>query len=166
MDTIMLVIKDMTGNCTIKGFEKAIILQHFSHGVTLPLTGDAANTERTSGRPQFSEMSFSKMTDQSTPSLYNACAKGDKLGDAVVHIGRNEGGEFMLLMKYTLSNAMVSNINTSGGGGGEPSDSFSINFTKITSEFTQQNADSSKKGTASFGWNLATNVPDAATKVA
>ena len=45
MDTIMLVIKDMTGNCTIKGFEKAIILQHFSHGVTLPLTGDAANAD-------------------------------------------------------------------------------------------------------------------------
>jgi type VI secretion system secreted protein Hcp len=38
-----------------------------------------------------------------------------------------------------------------------PSDSFSINYTKIASEFTQQNSDSTKKGTASFGWDLATN---------
>ena len=109
-------------------------------------------------------MNFSKMTDQSTPSLYNACAKGDKLGEAVIHVGRNEAGVFMSLMKYTLANAMISNINTSGGGS-LPSDSFSINFTKIMSEFTQQNADSSKKGTASFGWDLATNVADAATKI-
>ena len=165
MDTIILDIKDMKGNCTVKGFENMIMLNSFSHGVALPLTGDTANTERTAGRPQFSEMNFSKMTDQSTPSMYNACAKGDKLGAATIHIGRNEGGIFMLLMKYTLTNAMISNINTSGGGG-VPSDSFSINFTKIQSEFTQQNADSSKKGTASFGWDLATNVPDAATKVA
>ena len=82
--------------------------------------------------------------------------RGKKLGDATIHIGRNEGGAFMSLMKYVLTNAMISNINTSGGGG-VPSDSFAVNFTKIKSEFTQQNADSTKKGTASFGWDLATN---------
>jgi type VI secretion system secreted protein Hcp len=107
-------------------------------------------------------MSFSKMTDQSTPSLYTACAAGSKLGDAIIHIGRNEGGKFMSLMKYTLANAMVSNIGTSGGGG-VPNDQFSLNFTKIQSEFTQQNADSTKKGTATFGWDLATNKAAAAS---
>jgi type VI secretion system secreted protein Hcp len=117
---------------------------------------DAANTERTGGRPAFSEMSVSKTTDQSTPALYQACAEGKKLGDATIHIGRNEGGAFMLLMKYTLSNAMVSGISTSGGMG-LPSDALSINYTQIKSEFTQQNPDSTKKGTASFGWNIETN---------
>ena len=156
MDVIILDIKDVKGNCTMDGYADKIILNSYSHGVALPLSGDAANTERTAGRPQFSEMNFSKMTDQSTPSLYAACTEGKKLGDATIHIGRNEGGKFMSLMKYTLTNAMISNINTSGGGG-VPSDSFSINFTKIKTEFTQQNADSTKKGTADFGWDLATN---------
>lgn len=156
MDVILLQIKDLKGNCTIDGHADEIILNSFSHSVALPMSMDAANTERTAGRPQFSEMSFSKMTDQSTPALYAACTEGKKLGDATLHIGRNEAGKFMSLMKYVMSNAMVSNINTSGGGG-VPADSFSLNFTKITSEFTQQNADSTKKGTATFGWDLATN---------
>ena len=156
MDVIILEIKDMKGNCTVDGHANEIILNSYSHGVALPLSNDAANTERTAGRPQFSEMNFSKMTDQSTPALYTACVQGKKLGDAIIHIGRNEAGKFMSLMKYTLTNAMVSNINTSGGGG-MPSDSFSLNFTKIKSEFTQQNADSTMAGTASFGWDLTTN---------
>lgn len=156
MDVIMLEIKDVKGNCTIDGHADQIILNSYSHSVALPMGTDVANTERTGGRPMFSEMNFSKMTDQSTPALYAACTEGKKLGDATLHIGRNEAGKFMSLMKYVLTNAMVSNINTSGGGG-VPSDSFSLNFTKITSEFTQQNADSTKKGTATFGWDLATN---------
>lgn len=156
MDVIILEIKDLKGNCTITGHADQIIVESFSHGVHLPMSGDVANTERTTGRPQFSEMTFSKMTDQSTPALYAACTEGKKLGDATIHIGRNEAGVFMSLMKYVMSNAMVSNISTSGGGG-TPADSFSLNFTKITSEFTQQNADSTKKGVATFGWDLATN---------
>lgn len=156
MDIILLKIASVKGNCTITDHADEIILNSFSHSVALPMSMDPANTERTAGKPQFSEMSFSKMTDQSTPALYAACTAGTKLGDATLFIGRNEAGVFMSLMKYVMTNAMVSNINTSGGGG-MPADSFSLNFTKITSEFTQQNADSTKKGTATFGWDLTTN---------
>lgn len=155
-DVIMLKIKDIKGNCTIDGHTNEIILNSYGISVMLPMSGDPANTERTAGRPNFSEMNCSKMTDQSTPPLYAACAEGKKLGDAVIYIGRNENGKYMSLMTYTLTNAMISNINTSGGGG-MPSDSFSINYTKIKYEFTQQNPDSTKKGTADFGWDLETN---------
>lgn len=157
MDVIILEIALIKGNCTLQGHVGQIVVNSFSHSVALPMSGDMANTERTAGRPQFSEMSFSKMTDQSTPALYSACTAGTKLTTATVHIGRNEGGVFMSLMKYVMTNPMVSNISTSGGGG-MPSDSFSLNFTKITSEFTQQNPDSTKKGVATWGWDLTTNI--------
>jgi len=157
MDVIIIDITGIKGNCTFKGYTDKVILNSFSHGVALPMSGDPSNTERTMGRPQFSEMNFSKMTDQSTPLLYAACAQGKKLGTATIHIGRNEGGEFMSLLKYELTNAMVSNINTSGGGG-SPSDSFSLNFTGLKTYFTQQNSDSTKKGTADFGWDLTLNA--------
>jgi type VI secretion system secreted protein Hcp len=62
----------------------------------------------------------------------------------------------MLHMKYVLTNAMVSSISTSGGG--DMGDSLSLNFTQMTSEYTQQNTDSTKKGNASFGWDLSKNV--------
>ncbi len=157
MDTIILEIKDIKGNSMINGHADKIILNSFSHSVSLPLGMDAANTERTLGRPNFSEFQFTKETDQATPALYAACAAGTKLGDASVFIGRNEGGEFMLQMKFVLSNVMVGSISTGGGGGGL-SDSFTLNFTQVTSEYTQQKTDATKKGNAAFGWDLATNT--------
>jgi type VI secretion system secreted protein Hcp len=156
MDTILLQFKDIKGNSLIDGFADGIQILSFSHSVAMPMTSDSANTERTLGRPSFSEFSLNKSTDQSTPALYAACAAGTKLGDATISIGRNEGGKFMLHMKFVLSNAMVANIATSGGGS-DMMDSLSLNFSAMTSQYTQQNPDSTKKGTAPFGWDRATN---------
>jgi len=156
MDTIILQLGTIQGNSTIKGFENQIILHSFSHAVSIPIGTDTSNTERTMGRPNFSEFSVAKATDQSTPAMYAACAAGTKLGTATISIGRNEGGVFMLQMKYVLTNAMVSNITTSGGG--EMMDSVSLHFSGITSEYTQQNVDSTKKGNAPFGWDLSVNA--------
>lgn len=162
MDTILLEIKNIKGNAMIDQHKDSIIIDSFSHSLRLPLTQDPANSERTLGRPAFSEFQITKTTDQSTSALYAACAAGTKLGDATILVGRNQSGKFMLQMKYVLSNAMVSSINTSGGG--MLADSFTLNFTKITSEYTQQNADSTKKGNASFGWDLVANKAAAAPK--
>ncbi|MGG1947618.1 type VI secretion system tube protein Hcp [Trinickia sp. NRRL B-1857] len=156
MDTVILQFKDIKGNSMIDGYADGIILYSFSHSVSMPMNSDTSNTERTMGRPSFSEFSVTKATDQATPALYAACAAGTKLGDATISIGRNEGGKFMLLMKYVLTNAMISHIST-GGGSSEMSDSVTIHFTQITSQYTQQSTDSTKKGNASFGWDLAAN---------
>ncbi len=155
MDITILEITDIKGNCEIDGYKNQIILQSFSHGVSLPLQMDASNTERTAGRPIFSEMNFTKMSDMSTPVLYAACVSGKKIGDAKIHIGRNENGVFMSIMEYVLRDAMVSNISTAGGT--LPMDTFSLNFNQMKMDFTQQNPDSTKKGTANFGWDLVTN---------
>lgn len=162
MDTILLQIKDVKGNSTIEGYADTIILDSMSNGVSLPLTTDMANTERAMGRPSFSEISVSKSIDQSTPALYSACAAGTKLGDVTIHVGRNESGKFMPLLKYTLNNTMVSSINTGVSGGG--ADNLSLSYSKIAIEYTQQGVTGDKAGTASFGWDLAKNAPVAAPK--
>lgn len=143
------------GNCSINGYADKIIVNSYSHGVHLPLQHDASNTERTAGRPSFTEISFSKMSDLSTTELYKACTQGTKIGDAKLHVGRVENGTYMPFFTYTFTNAMISQISTSGGGG-VPSDSFTINFTKIQCDYTQQQADSTKKGTGTWNWDLTT----------
>ncbi len=147
------------GNCTIAGYIDKIIVSSYSHSASIPLQMDAGNTERTAGRPMFSEISFTKMSDLATTELYKACTQGTKLGTATLHVGRVENGKYMSLFKYELANAMIANIST-GGGGGIPSDSFSINFTKIKCDFTQQQADSTAKGTGTWNWNLETMKAD------
>jgi type VI secretion system secreted protein Hcp len=156
MDTIILSIASIKGNSSLAGFENKIIIESFSHGVSLPMNVDVGNSERTLGRPIFSLMALTKMSDVSTPPLYAACAAGTKLGEVTVEISRNQEGASMSLIKYTMANAMISAIHTNGTAGGA-ADSFSISFTKVTSVFTQQKSDASAKGNAQFGWDLTLN---------
>lgn len=151
--------KDIAGNCTIKGFEGKVIVNSFSHSAYLPMGSDASNTERTLGRAVLSEMSFSKSSDLATTELFKACTKGAKIGPATLNIGRVENGAYMNFMTYVMDNAMISQMSCSGGGG-IPNDSFSINFTKIKADFTQQQTDSTKKGTGTWNWNLETMKAD------
>jgi type VI secretion system secreted protein Hcp len=151
--------KDITGNCTIDGYVDKVIVSSFSHSAYLPMGSDAGNTERTMGRPVLSEMSFSKSSDLSTSSLFAACTQGTKIGAATLHIGRVENAKYMNFMTYVMDNAMVSQMSCSGGGG-IPNDSFSINFTKIAAEFTQQKTDSTAKGKGTWNWNLETMKAD------
>ena len=68
---------------------------------------------------------------------------------------RVQGSEQMLAITYVLGDAMIENISTSGSAGGDlPNDSFMLNFSSITSEYTKQKVDSSKEGVAPFGWDL------------
>ena len=149
----------IVGNCMLTGYAAKIIVLSYSHSASMPLQMDASNTERTSGRPVFSEISFSKMSDLSTTEMYKACTQGTKIGLAKLHVGRVENGKYMNFFTYEMTNAMISNISTSGGGG-IPSDSFSLNFTKIKCDYTQQQADSTAKGTGTWNWNLETMKAD------
>lgn len=149
----------IVGNCQITGFAGQIIVLSYSHSASIPMQMDSANTERTAGRPVFSELSFSKMSDLSTTELYKACTQGTKIGTATLNVGRVENGKYMNFFTYEMTNAMISSISTSGGGG-IPSDSFTISFTKIKCDYTQQQSDSTSKGTGTWNWNLETMQAD------
>jgi type VI secretion system secreted protein Hcp len=103
-------------------------------------------------------MSFSKPSDLATTELFKSCTQGTKLGPATLNIGRVENGKYMNFMTYVMDNAMISQMSCSGGGG-IPNDSFSINFTKITATFTQQQSDSTAKGNGTWTWDLGTMKP-------
>lgn len=143
----------ITGNCQIHNYTGKILVETYSHGVMLPLQNDISNTERTAGRPVFSEMSLRKMSDVSTTELYKTCTHGKYVELAKLHVGRVEDGNFMEIFRYEMTNAMISSISTSGGGG-MPADSFTINFTKLSCEYTQQQSNSTKKGTSTWNWSL------------
>lgn len=149
----------IVGNCQVTGYAGKIIVLSYSHSASIPLQMDSANTERTAGRPVFSELSFSKMSDLATTELYKACTQGTKIGTATLHVGRVENGKYMSFFKYEMTHAMISSISTSGGGG-IPSDSFTISFTKIKCDYTQQQSDSTAKGTGTWNWNLETMKSD------
>jgi len=156
---IYLNIPGITGNCTEVGYVGQIIVDSYNHGLSAQLNHDPSNTERTTGKPQWTEINFSKSMDSSTPQLYAACAGAKPFATATICVTRTEGDKHMLLIKYVLTDVLVSGISTSGStGSGLPQEGFSLNFTSITGQFTQQKKDSTAKGQAAFGWDLATGL--------
>lgn len=153
-DVMILDFPGIKGNCQIEGYQDKILITSYSHGARMPMQGDVGNSERTAGRPILTDMSLTKMSDLSTPDLYKHCTQGLKAATAKLMVGRVEDGKFMNLLTYELGNAVISDINTSGQGG-IPTDSLLIAFSKIKSEYTQQNVDGTKKGTSAWNWNSA-----------
>ncbi len=159
-DIYTLYIKDVAGENLITGPEAgAMMVATWTFAVDLPLDVNVANSKRSTGRARFQEMEFTKAVDSSTPVLYANCSAGTSLGEAKLQVGRVSGGEYKEVMSITLTNPIISQISTGGYGEGKvPMDTFTINFTKCTMEYTAQDATNATGGKTAFGWDLTTNT--------
>ncbi|ASG64223.1 type VI secretion effector protein (Hcp) [Kluyvera genomosp. 3] len=158
MDAIFLKLDKIDGESQVKGFEKQIEIMSYSHNVAMQVTNDVSNTERTSGRAHVGEMSMTKFVDLSTPTLNEYCCSGRVIPTAVLTLCRNDNGNMLPFIVYTFTNAIISHLSVSGGSGGKPVETLSLNFTKIKWEITAQKLGGEKEGNASSVWDLAQNV--------
>ncbi len=161
MDAIILDLgADIKGDCVLEGYADKIELMSYSHNVAMQVTNDVSNTERTSGKPHIGEFTVTKFVDVSTPTLNEYCCAGKAITEVKVTVGRNAAesdGKVMPFIVYTMNNVVLSNVSVSGGSGGKPVETLSLNFTKIKWELTSQKNDGSKEGTAASTWDLAAN---------
>ncbi|MBP6827913.1 MAG: type VI secretion system tube protein Hcp [Saprospiraceae bacterium] len=67
-------------------------------------------------------------TSRSSAKLALFCAKGTHIKKAVLHV-RKSGGDYM---KIELENVLITSYQTSSSSSGIPTESFSLNFTKVT----------------------------------
>ncbi|HGW6105198.1 TPA: Hcp family type VI secretion system effector [Citrobacter werkmanii] len=157
MDAIFLKLDDIKGESQVEGFIDQIEVMSYSHNVAMQVTNDVSNTERTSGRAHVGEMSLTKFVDLSTPKLNEYCCSGKMIKEAVLTLCRNDDGKMLPFIVYTLTNVVISHLSVSGGSGGKPVETMSLNFTKIKWEITAQKSDGQKKGNVSSVWDMAIN---------
>jgi len=157
MDAIFLKLDSIEGESRVKGFEKQIEIMSFSHNVAMQVTNDVSNSERTSGRAHVGEMSLTKFVDWSTPVLNEYCCSGKMIKEGVLTLCRNDNGNMLPFIVYTLSNVVISHLSVSGGSGGKPVETMSLNFTKIKWDITAQKLEGEKQGNASSVWDMAMN---------
>ncbi len=69
-----------------------------------------------------------KTTRKSSAKLALFCAQGQHIKKAVLHV-RKSGGDYM---EIKLENVLISSYQTSASSSGIPTESFSLNYTKIT----------------------------------
>src|SRR5215212_3808588 len=107
-DNIFLAIPSIKGQTQQTGFTNSIECLSYSHGVSIQVTGDTTNSERTSGRPNHQDFHLTKYVDQATPLLNQNCCMGQNLGQSTITVGRNDTGAFLPILIYTLQNTVIS----------------------------------------------------------
>jgi type VI secretion system secreted protein Hcp len=119
------------GGVTTTGFAKQIELSSFQFGIGRGVgspTGKSSNREATT--PSVSEITVTKTMDEATGKLIQEAYKGDGKATAVISFVRTDANGGKAYLEYTLTNVMISGYSVSSGGD-MPSESVSLNFTKI-----------------------------------
>ena len=158
MDKLILDMgPDLAGDCSLPGFQDKIELLSYSHGVAMQITGDISERERTSGKPNHQDMTVTKYLDVTSPVLNQACCEGKSFPQVNIIIARDDGGKVFELMRYTLSNVLISSISVGGGGSDNPVEAVTLNYNRIRWGFTHQKPGIGKERKVEGKWDLATN---------
>jgi type VI secretion system secreted protein Hcp len=145
---------DVKGDVTTSGFTDQIELGSFQWGVGRGVgspTGASGNREAST--PSVSEITITKGLDQGTDGILKEAFSGAGKATAVISFVRTDGGGGVAYLVYTLTNVMLSGYSISSGGD-RPSESLSLNFTKIEVKVTPQKDDGTAGTPATVTYDL------------
>jgi type VI secretion system secreted protein Hcp len=107
------------------------------------------------GKANFSDLNFMHNVDKASPVLMKACATGEHIKEGtLVSRKAGKGQQEYLIMK--LNEVFVTSIQPSGSSE-HPTESVSLNFSKIDLEYKPQKEDGSLDAGVHFLYNIKTN---------
>ncbi len=145
------------GAATITGHEDWIVLDSLQFGVGRSIMSVGGGSDRETSNPSFAEITCSKSTDIASADLYFQAVAGKSLGKCEVHFMQTHGtdADGQVYLAIELEEAIISSYSVSSGGE-RPSESFSINFTKISYQYNAYDGDKVTTGTAKK-WDIEKN---------
>ena len=157
----MILLKFATainGDSIVDGHEKWITCDSMQLGVGRAISSSGGGVDRETSNPSFSEVTLSKSTDVASADLFMQATCGKGLGKAELHFIQTGGADKknQVYMKIELEDAIVSSYSMSSGGD-RPSESFSLNFTKISYQYDAFSGSKVTTGTPKK-WDLQKNA--------
>lgn len=153
----LLEIDGIKGESGDSKHKDTIEINSFGWGVVN--TGShAAGGGGGAGKASFSDVSFSTGVNASGPLLFLACASGQHIKKAILHV-RKQGGDQQEYYTLTLEDVLISSFNSGDAPGGDVAvcDNFSLNFAKIKYEYKPQKPDGTLGSAIAAGWDLKAN---------
>ena len=152
----MILLKfatEIKGESQEAGHEGWITVDSVQLGVGRTVTSTGSGSDRDTSNPSFSEITLSRATDKASPELFMQSIAGKSLGKAEIHFIQTGGvDKKQTYLTYELDEAIITNYSISSGGD-RPSESFSINFTKISMQYDSFTGGKVAKGTPQK-WDL------------
>jgi type VI secretion system secreted protein Hcp len=159
MNDAYLKIGDIKGESQDDKHKQWIEVSHVNWGVTQPRASTLSTAGgHTNGKADLSELTFSKLADVASPILFQHCAMGKTIPNAVIEFMRADGdGKPITYFKIELENVMVSSFHPNSGEGGLLAEQVHLAYSRIKVAYTQQKIAGGAGGSTSGGWDCATN---------
>jgi type VI secretion system secreted protein Hcp len=152
-----LKIDGIPGESTDDKHKDWIEVLTYSFGVAQSATVGSTAGARSAERANFSDFSFVKSLDKSSPKLFLFCANGTHIKEMTLQLHRATGDKQKYL-EVKLSDNLISSISPSWSPGGLPMESVAVNFGKIEYIYTQTDAKTGKpSGDVKAHWDTNTN---------
>jgi len=142
------------GDVTAEGHEKWIELSSFQFGIGRSITSPTGKgCNREASAPSVSEVVVTKVTDGASCKLFQAALFGE--GKTVkIDFCKTDKEKVEPYLSITLSESLVSGHSTSSGGD-RPSESVTINYTKIEYKNIGMGAANDTGSPEAASWDLA-----------
>jgi type VI secretion system secreted protein Hcp len=121
------------------------------------LSGGTVSTSN----PSLSEVTITKLTDRTTPSLYTlACGAAATVSQPIdyVTIDFRKTGTSQVFYRMQLQDVYLSGVSTSGGTNSAPSESLSLFYTRISWSYVPYDVNGKSQSAITKGWDLTKNA--------
>lgn len=155
---IFLKYGSINGETTQVTHKQWIEISSFQFGVGRGISsGVGGGSKREATAPSVSEITLTKTFDISSPLLLKD-ALGGKAVEAKIEMTQTDNsGKHVAYQKYVLTDTLISGYSISSGGD-RPSESLSLNFTKIDSEYLNIDDKFASKTTGHVVYDIAKSV--------
>jgi len=154
---MFIQIGDIKGESTDHAHKEWIEILSFNHGVSqMAQAGHSGTGGGSTQRADFQDFSIVKTLDKASPKLNEACALGTIHKMIIVHLCKSTTDK-TVYMEYKMEDAIISSVSIGGGGGGEATESVTINYGKFRWNYTPVDKDGKKSGNIPSGWDLQEN---------
>jgi type VI secretion system secreted protein Hcp len=128
-DPIYMKYGTIKGDVVAQGYEQQIELTSLQWGVGRAIAVSGANADREATVPRVSEITITKPTDSASVSLLKE-ALGGTGQQVIISFVKTDKGNLTTYLQFTLENTLISGFSISSGGD-RPSESLTLNFTKV-----------------------------------
>jgi type VI secretion system secreted protein Hcp len=153
---IYMKIDTIKGDVTAAGYTEWIAIHSLQFGVGRGISSQVGGAaKREASAPSISEVTITKSFDKSSIELFawSLAGKSKLVKIDLVQTGTKD--QLNAYLKYELTNTLLSGYSLSSGGD-LPTESISLNFTKITEKYTQYKDDNAVGQPVLKGYDLAT----------
>ncbi len=157
---IYLEYKGIKGNVTAEGYKDHIAVESVQFGVGRGISMEAGNlSNRESTRPSLSEITLSKMADNSVTAIFKEAVTGSAGKQVVIKFVRTGADKVQEYMSFTLEDCLVSSYSISASSEGEPQESISLSYSKIMINYSDFDKTNKSGNPQRVGYDLETAKP-------